>query len=448
MKNKNLFLFITTLGLTCLLSGGSIPEGRIFVDRVWSGHPVGFELRTDKDSNRQYIAYYNEDRAMTIASRILDSSEFIKQILPSKVGWDSHNYITMALDRDGQLHVTGNMHGQPLVYFKTETPGDITTLKAIGKMVGTEENKITYPRFLKREGGPLMFTYRHGGSGNGVNFVNIYSEETETWTRLLDVPLFDGGGKMNAYPGADFPKIGPDGFWHVSWVWRDNPNASSNHDLSYARTRDFQHWETYKGTSIKLPITISTPDVIIDPIPVKGGIINGSGKIGFDSRNRLIIAYHKFDKDGATQMYLTRFDGDKLTTRQITQWTYRWELKGFGSIAGGVSHSGVNYDPELGLWITLGNVRHGSGAWHLDEETLALGKQIPNDQLPDYVPPHIRGTVVAPFHLHISQDKGIPLLGKRFLLRWETLPVNNDRPRPEPYPEPGNLELFLLEKTQ
>ncbi|MBT7066783.1 MAG: hypothetical protein HN919_10805 [Verrucomicrobia bacterium] len=38
---------------------------------------------------------------MTVASRPLDSKKWTYQGLPSKVGWDSHNYITMAMDDDG-----------------------------------------------------------------------------------------------------------------------------------------------------------------------------------------------------------------------------------------------------------------------------------------------------------------------------------------------------------
>ena len=68
---------------------------------------------------------------MTIASRALDSNKWQYQLLPTEVGWDSHNYVTMAVDRDGHLHVSGNMHCVQLIYFRTETPGDITTLKQL-----------------------------------------------------------------------------------------------------------------------------------------------------------------------------------------------------------------------------------------------------------------------------------------------------------------------------
>ena len=93
---------------------------------VTAGFPVRFCLLTD--NGRQYVAYYDADHQMTVASRMLDSNEWQFQMLPSKVGWDSHNYITMSIDKAGQLHVSGNMHANPLVYFRTEQAGDITTI--------------------------------------------------------------------------------------------------------------------------------------------------------------------------------------------------------------------------------------------------------------------------------------------------------------------------------
>src|SRR5689334_1067879 len=70
---------------------------------VWAGHPVGFVLLTRGD--RQFVSYYNDQRNMVVAVRSLKSREWQKQVLPEKVGWDSHNYITMAFDEQGQLHV-------------------------------------------------------------------------------------------------------------------------------------------------------------------------------------------------------------------------------------------------------------------------------------------------------------------------------------------------------
>ena len=95
-------------------------EEAVEVAKVWPGHPVGFALLTSPP--HQYVAYYDEDRQMTVAHRRLGEKSWTYQVLPERVGWDSHNYIAMALDAQGHLHVSGNLHGDPLKYFYASTP--------------------------------------------------------------------------------------------------------------------------------------------------------------------------------------------------------------------------------------------------------------------------------------------------------------------------------------
>ena len=110
---------------------------------------------------------------------------------------------------------------------------------------------------------------------------------------MLAQPFTDGEGAMNAYNVG--PVKGPDGWFHMSWIWRDTPAAETNHDLSYAKSPDLINWFTAEGAPISLPIKLSTPGVIVDPVPIKCGMINGNGQIGFDSQNRVILSYHKFE---------------------------------------------------------------------------------------------------------------------------------------------------------
>ena len=37
---------------------------------TWSGHPVGFDLLTHGD--RQFVAYYDAERKMTVGMRVLE----------------------------------------------------------------------------------------------------------------------------------------------------------------------------------------------------------------------------------------------------------------------------------------------------------------------------------------------------------------------------------------
>ncbi len=415
---------------------------------VWSGHPVGFALLTAGDI--QYVGYYDAERNMVIASHKLDGDQWTRQVLPTKIGWDSHNYITMALDRAGQLHIFGNMHACPMIYFRTEKPGDVTSIKRIAKMTGDRENSMTYPQFIKADDGQLIYTYRDGHSGQGDTLYNKYDEKTQTWTRLLDKPLFNGQNKMNAYPLG--PIHGPDGYWHMSWVWRNSYNAETNHDLSYIRSKDLVHWENIEGKPLTLPISLLTPGVIVDPIPVEGGIINGSGRLGFDDKNRVVITYHKFDQEGHTQGYFTRFENGKWTPRQFTNWTSRWEPKGGGSLPWGLSISALRHDADIGYFIGVSNKKepNGGGNWKVDPETLTLGAHVPTALIPDRVPSEATKLTEGSdsrMVVKTASDSGTAPMGTRYVLKWETLPTNRDVKPEGPIPPPSPLQLIKITET-
>ncbi len=117
----------------------------IEIDKVWAGHPVGFSLLTK--GNRQYIAYYNADRHMVVGQRDLNENSFHLHVMTptfrethggtsTVLGWDSHNYVTLGIDRQGYIHLSGNMHVHPLTYFRSTEPHDITSLKQVMKMTG------------------------------------------------------------------------------------------------------------------------------------------------------------------------------------------------------------------------------------------------------------------------------------------------------------------------
>jgi hypothetical protein len=412
---------------------------RLDMSLVWSGHPVGFALLTHPPY--QYIAFYDRYRQMTVVSRKLHEEEWNVVHLPEVLGWDSHNYVTMTVDDDGYIHLSGNMHCAPLVYFRTAEPFDIKTFKRIDSMVGNRENRCTYPRFFRGAKNELIFTYRDGSSGNGDQIYNVYDHESQSWRRLLDQPLTSGEGKSNAYLHG--PKRGPDGFFHLCWVWRDTPDCSTNHDLSYARSRDLVHWERSDGTPLELPITLETAE-IVDPVPVGGGIINGNTILGFDSQKRTVISYHKFDENGNTQIYNARRESDGWKIYQTSQWNYRWEFSGGGSIpfeirAGSVR---VESDGKLNQWYH--HPEHGSGTWLLDERNFEIiGKKRKKGSLPGELS-HIESDFPG-MQKHQAGDMGkSDESGVRYVITWETLGSNRDQPREGDTPPPSMLRLYKL----
>jgi hypothetical protein len=411
------------------------------IAEVPSEFPVGFCLLTH--GNRQYVAYFDKARQMSVAFRTTDSDEWQYRTLPSKIGWDSHNYVTMAVDRDGHLHVSGNMHCVPLVYFRTEKAGNIATLKPYS-MTGRQEDRVTYPSFLFDHNNELIFTYRNGGSGNGINLYNKYDVRERSWSRLLAKPLFDGEEQRNAYPHG--PIRGPRNWFHVVWVWRDTPDCATNHHLGYARSRNLLDWESVFGEQVELPLTLGETKLWVDPIPSHGGIINGCQNLFFDAHHQPIITYHKADRDGNMQIYAARPEHGQWNIRRLTEWNKHIPFSGGGCMGFiGISISGLSRAEPGILTMTYRHRDYGGGRLVIDEKTLRpLKKTI--KVAPKY--PTALNVVESQFdgmQIRRSLDSGRPSQKSvRYILQWETLGANRDLPREPPLPAPSTLRLYKL----
>jgi hypothetical protein len=421
----------------------------IKIDKVWAGHPVGFCLLTH--GNRQYITYYNAERKMIAGQRNMTDENFILHKLPvtsrettggtsTVLGWDSHNYVTLGIDKDGFIHLSGNMHVNPLTYFRSTKPGDISTLVQVMEMVGTNEKRCTYPHFLNTREGELIFHYRDGGSGDGNEIYNIYSCETKKWSRLLDSPLTDGQGLMNAYQTQ--PTLMEDNWYHVYWVWRDTPDCSTNHDLSYIKSPDLKNWFNAFGDPIQLPATLDKKTVIVDPIPVKGGIINLAAKLCLDKSNKPLFVYHKYDSNGNLQFYVAHIEGKKWILQQITNWDYRWEFSGGGSINSEVVIKDFKKRNDGYYEISYWHIKYGNGTILLSKNLENCGSVLKARPLNETLKME---SEFPGLKVQTSGDIGGPdENGIRYVLKWETLSQNRDRPYPEPWPQPSQLYLFKL----
>lgn len=443
------------VGALCGLSlwcGGraaeEVPRG-IPVGRTWAGHPVSFALLTH--GGKQFVAYYDEERRITLAARDLGSEKWTTihpegvpnaaHKRPSNVtGWDSHNYLRLAIDREGCLHLAGNMHVDPLVYYRTRRPLDITTLERLDRMTGEREARCTYPVFFQNGAGDLFFRYRDGSSGNGSDLYNIYDTTSHTWRRVLDTPVLDGEGKRNAY--ALDPVLGPDGFFHLVWMWRDTPDCATNHTLSYARSRDFLHWQTSRGEPLTLPITLARGEVI-DPAKIREGLINMTFNLGFDAQQRPVVVWHRYDADGNSQVYAARpatGAAGGWTTRQISAWNFRWQFSGGGSIAAEVTLGAPQRAADGMLLVDFTTEKAGAGRWQLRADTLERVAQLPS------APPPLPVALLRAESTYPGMEVQTAVSregGRRYVLRWETLPRNRDLPRSEA-PPPSELRLYEL----
>ncbi|MCX7049716.1 MAG: BNR repeat-containing protein [Candidatus Sumerlaeota bacterium] len=421
-------------------AGAEKVEAAIDIEPVWAGHPVSFALLTRKQT--QFVAYYDAQRAMTVAQRALDSKQWHFKKLPTSVVWDSHNYIAMTLDRADCLHISGNMHCVPLIYLRSAKPIDASTLERIPNMIGPErELRVTYPVFFRDPQGALVYKYRDGRSGSGDDLYNIYDESSKTWKRLLATPLAFGQGKMNAY--CQGPLLGPDGVYHLAWVWRDTPDAATNHHLSYARSRDLTRWENGAGKPLTLPITIAS-DVVVDPTGPRKGMLNPLVKLGFDALKRPVITYHKYDATGNSQIYNARLEAGQWRIYQTSDWSgYRYDFGGGGSLPDvEVRHGGVAPLDNGNLALSYLN-KNGGGLYELDGKTLKpvglLTK--PRDPLASL---RIESKFPGMGKKNANDLGQSDEAGTRYELTWETLGANRDRAREGPLPEPSMLRVVKI----
>lgn len=412
---------------------------RIPVEPVESSFPVGFTQAIA--GNQQFIAYYDKDKNMCVGYRTLEETSFHKVTLNSKIGWDSHNYITMIVDDEGYIHISGNMHNVQLKYWRSTNPYDASSFQALHSMVGSLEDNTTYPNFLITNSGDLLFHYRYGWSGNGYEVYNIWNPQTRTWSRFLAEPLIDGQGQRNAYMKGPFYE--DDGYYHLYWVWRGTPDAATNHDFSYARSADLIHWETATGTPVSRPMVFGESGLKVDPSSATSGngILNGVQAHVMDSQNRIVLANMKYDELGNSQFYVYRLKPDGIwEEKRVTNWLYRFVFGGGGSLVFEVNMRGMRNlgNGELGLSYT--HSKYGNGEIIIDEETL---EPVATREYVYPYPEELNEVTITGTYSKKIEAK-INRLGN-YLMRWEAMGASNDQQPSGTLPPDIMLEVIELE---
>jgi hypothetical protein len=415
----------------------------IEIDSVWVANKVSFDIKTLE--KKQYVTYYNKDRYMTIASRALNSSVWEKKILDNKLKWDSHNYVELGIDEKGYIHVTGNMHNDSLIYYRSNIPYDIQSIVPIHKMVGTLENSVTYPFFFNDKAGSLFFTYRIGSSGNGKVILNKFLTDQLKWERYIKTPIFDGLEKnkdRSAY--FQFSKD-KNSVFHYIWMWRWSPLVDSCHQLCYASTSDQIHWKNASGESINLPIKPDIKSLIIDNVPQKGGLHNGKYRLLFTQDQQPIIAYLKYDENGKTQLYLSKFKENKWLIKKMTNWNFRWKFIGGGDqMTEGANFNFAGFSDEGYMAINWKNEINESGQLIFNPENFEIVTQkvTIKNQLPKNLNDRI--TDEKELSVNLVEDKELKTNGEKYFLKWESKERSHGNNAPKIMPSGPRSKLLLI----
>ena len=443
---------------------------QIDVAPVWSVHRVGEPQLLTRDG-LQYVANYDFDRFLTIAQRELGSNQWKYHRFPVQMGWQTgaHARLSIAIDREGFIHVTcyrrGLLQEPPMpprpIYYRSVAPHSIDVFEQLYFV--DEDERTDYPTFVTVDG-TIYFTFRDGGSGSGDQHFYRYDDKKRQWERMLDTPLLDGRGEMSAYAyGGGFPIFGPDGRFHLLWMWRNTPDHTTNHSLSYARTigNDLTKWESTAGVTVTPPFTIENTELLVDDAHPGAGLSNPLQALNWDSKQRVVVSYHRFDDSGFSQIYNARFSDGKWMIVPATQWDFVWgeSYSGTGAlnISGTMRLSSVNPEGKGRLNQMVWNRDIKETIVILDEESLQpIGRESPktvhwrqsllvpeSDFIVESVPDLRR--LGGPMLVELISDAGYSgYEGISYFLRWEHAGANRDRPVPEPWPQPTMLRVIKV----
>jgi BNR repeat-containing family member len=266
-------VLLTNAGLTIVSYGGYLNGESFQQDGI-----VSYQ-------GYQYAAFWNASRHVVMARRALPTGawstfEFTDYNLSAD---DAHNTISIGVcPGDGTLHLSFDHHSNNLHYRKsvaglvtspsTATWAASSFLAVTSSLVGsTTVALVTYPRFVTEPGGSkMLFEARLGSSGSGDEYLWEYDAATHAWTSL-GMYVYGTGDSINAYPhGLSYTRGGAR--LHMSWCWRETPDASTNHDLLYIYSDD--NGRTWKNNSGATVATTGTSYVTKNSSGIKVWTIN------------------------------------------------------------------------------------------------------------------------------------------------------------------------------
>lgn len=283
---------------------------------------------------------------------------------------DDHRNIVVAVDGDGYIHISADHHVDPLRYIRSAKPYDVTAWVAPG-MTGVDEERVTYPQFVRTGSGDLLFFWRNGdGSGDGDHFVNKYTKATRTWARVAQIFV---GTQPTVNPNqcayiTNISRHASTGRLHLFYTWRDTPDETTNHDFGYIYSDDDgATWRTADGAAQALPISPSNsaPFILTGRVP---GLVNQCGaSVDSDGSPHAIL---RLGTSGAWTLNHIYRDGSKWVNEVVYSSTSALGRPGLYSTTSGKTYAlyaradrprALRVSPTVGAEVTLYN--HGQRGW-------------------------------------------------------------------------------------
>ncbi|MDX8036637.1 BNR repeat-containing protein [Lentzea sp. BCCO 10_0856] len=264
---------------------------------------------------RQYAAWYTASRNAVIARRNVGGARWETVVLPHRLSADdSHNVISLGISpQDNTIHVAMDTHNTRLFYLRSKPglaigaqPWNTASFGEVQRTLGSVElGSMTYPQFVVTPEGRLQFSYRTGGSGNGVNELAEYTGGT--WRKLGGWSSATGSytgpngvvsTTRNMYlHGLTYDRSGR---LHAAFTWREgnsgvlcNQGGLTNHDTGYVYSDDRgRTWRNSAGTALATPVSITSPGLVVDPLDPNHGLMNQESQaVDTSGRPHVVISY-------------------------------------------------------------------------------------------------------------------------------------------------------------
>jgi hypothetical protein len=254
-------------------STAALPDlrnGQAFIqDNLWSTEQAEYAVWVDTDGRPWAGKRQHEDERWQTA----DLSLLPGNPLAAPTEDDTHNVYAIAVDSLGDVHVAGNMHGDPLRYVRTTRPGDLSSFEA-SQLAGPTES-MTYPQFVAAPEGHLLFLRREGSPGD-KRLVADRLERGGQDGRSLG-PVVDGLALSERPYPHHLALDAMTGRLHLLVVWRGTQDVETNRDVSYAVSPDGGlTWQTSDGSPLVVPMTHATMELALRTGP-KSGVLNQGG---------------------------------------------------------------------------------------------------------------------------------------------------------------------------
>ncbi|MEJ7767206.1 MAG: BNR repeat-containing protein [Chitinophagaceae bacterium] len=328
----NFLTLLMTLSTLVVLCQGSTKDVKLVpVAKGWANTSVNavvFRKNALVSHNGvQYIAFYDNESFVVLGKRKNGSKSWtLKRTDYKGNASDAHNVISIMVDGHGYLHMAWDHHNNKLHYSRSLEPGSLELGQEM-PMTGKVEARVSYPEFYRMPDGNLVFFYRNGGSGQGNLVINKYDIQTEKWVQLHS-NFIDGEEQRSAYWQAC---VDVKGTIHLSWVWRETPDVSSNHDICYARSTDGGiTWESSTGARYQLPITAATAEYACK-IPQKSELINQTSMFADASGRPYIATYWRAEGSAIPQYFVVYNSDEQWKTTSLGFRQTAFSLSGAGT---------------------------------------------------------------------------------------------------------------------